>query len=155
MSRTKTEYLQVGGMDQGTELHMQEEVVKKVEHFKYLGSVVSGNGRSEEVVRIRVQAGWQNWRRTTGVPCDKKLSPQLKGTIYRCVVRPAMLCSMETVAMTERLERKMETAELKMMRWALGVTLKDRIKTGTSGGQLGSGEWERSCEVRDCGGTGM
>ena len=104
---------------------MQEEVVKKVEHFKYLGSVVSGNGSSEEVVLSRVQAGWQSWRRTTGVLCDKKLSPQLKGKIYRCVVRPAMLYSMETVAMTERLERKMEAAELKMMRWALGVTLNE------------------------------
>ena len=48
-----------------------------------------------------------------------------------------MLCSMETVAMTERLERKMETAELKMMRCALGETLKDRMKNryiwGTAG----------------------
>ena len=55
VSRKKTEYLQVGGKDQGMELHMQEEVVKKVEHFKYLGSVVSRNGSSEEVVRRRTE----------------------------------------------------------------------------------------------------
>ena len=40
-----------------------------------------------------------------------------------------------------------------------GMTLKDRIRKryiwGTAGEQLGSGEWERNCEVRDCGGTGM
>ena len=39
-----------------------------------------------------------------------------------------MLYSMETVAMTERLEKKIKTAELKMMRWVLGVMWKDRIK---------------------------
>ena len=35
---------------------------------------------------------------------------------------------METVAMTERQMRKMEVLELKMVRWALGVTRKDKIR---------------------------
>ena len=35
---------------------------------------------------------------------------------------------METVAVTERLVKKMEAAELKMVRWALGVTLKDKVR---------------------------
>ena len=39
-----------------------------------------------------------------------------------------MLYGMETVAMTERQVGKMEVAELKMVRWALGVTRKDKIR---------------------------
>ena len=35
---------------------------------------------------------------------------------------------MEAVAMTEKQVGKMEVAELKMVRWALGVTRKDKIK---------------------------
>ena len=35
---------------------------------------------------------------------------------------------METVAMTERQMRKMEVLELKMVRWVLGVTRKDKIR---------------------------
>ena len=35
---------------------------------------------------------------------------------------------METVAVTERQMGKMEVAELKMVRWALGVTRKDKIR---------------------------
>ena len=35
---------------------------------------------------------------------------------------------METVAVTERQMGKMEVAELKMVRWALGVTRKDKIE---------------------------
>ena len=42
--------------------------------------------------------------------------------MYKSVVRPAMLYGMETVAVTERQVGKMEVAELKMVRWALGVT---------------------------------
>ena len=35
---------------------------------------------------------------------------------------------METVAVTERMMKKMEATELKVVRWALGVTLKDRVR---------------------------
>ena len=48
--------------------------------------------------------------------------------MYKSVVRPAMLYGMETVAVTERQVGKMEVAELKTVRWALGVTRKDNIR---------------------------
>ena len=38
-----------------------------------------------------------------------------------------MLYGMETMVMTEREQGKMEVAELKMVRWALGVTGKGKI----------------------------
>ena len=70
----------------------------------------------------------QSWRRVSGVLCDRKLSSRLKGKIYKCAVRPAVLYGMETVAVTERMVKKMEAAKLKMVRWALGVTLKDKVR---------------------------
>ena len=39
-----------------------------------------------------------------------------------------MLYGMETVAVTKRQVRKLEVAELKMLRWAKGVTLLDRVR---------------------------
>ena len=102
--------------------------MKKVDHFKYLGVVVSADGSCEEEVRRRVQAGWQSWRRVSVVLCDRKLSVRLKGKIYKCAVRPAVLYDMETVVATERMVKKMKVAELKMVRWALGVTLKDKVR---------------------------
>ena len=128
VSRSKTEYLRVGGVDDGEELKLQEEEVKKAKNFKYLGSTVSNDGRCEEEVRTRIQAGWMSWRKVSGVLCDRKLSAKVKGKIYKSVVRPAMLYGMETVAVTEQQMRKMKVAELKMVRSALGVTRKDKIR---------------------------
>ena len=48
--------------------------------------------------------------------------------MYKSVVRPAMLYGMETMAVTKRQVGKMEVAELKMVRLALGVTRKDKIR---------------------------
>ena len=64
----------------------------------------------------------------SGVLCDRKLSAKVKCKMYKSVVIPAMLYGMETVAVTERQMGKMEIAELKMVRWAIGVTRKDKIR---------------------------
>ena len=64
----------------------------------------------------------------TGVLCDRKLSARVKGKVYKSAVRPALMYGMETVTVTEKLVKKMEVAELKMVRWALGVTRRDKIR---------------------------
>ena len=127
VSRSKTEYLRIGGVDDGEELKLQGDKVKRTKNFKYLGLTVSNDGRCEEEVR-RIQAGWMSWRKVYGVLCDRKLSAKIKGKMYKSVVGPTMLYGMETMAVTERQMGKMEVAELKMVRWALGVTRNDKIK---------------------------
>ena len=69
-----------------------------------------------------------HWRKVSGVLCGRKLSAKVKGKMYKSVVRPTILYGMEMVAVTERQMGKMEVAELEVMRWALGVTRKDKIR---------------------------
>ena len=57
------------------ELKLQGEKLKRAKNFKYLGSTVSSDGRCEEVRRI--QAGWMNWKKVSGVLCDRKLSARV------------------------------------------------------------------------------
>ena len=45
------------------------------------------------------------------VLCDRKLSARVNGKMYKGVVRPAVFYGMETVAVTERQEGKMEVAD--------------------------------------------
>ena len=106
---------------------MQGEEVAKVEDFKYLGSTVQSNGECGREVKKRVQAGWNGWRRMSGVICDRRVPARVKGKVYRVAVRPAMLYGLETVALTKRQETEMEVAELKMLRFSLGVTRMDKI----------------------------
>ena len=134
VSRSKTEYLRVGGVDDGEELKLQGEKIKRAKNFKYLGSTVSSDGICKEEVRRRIRAGWMSWRKVCELPCDRKLSAKVKVKMYKSVLRPTMLYRMETVAVTERQVRKMEVAELKMVRWALGVTRKDKIRNEYVGG---------------------
>ncbi|KAK3552373.1 hypothetical protein QTP86_011275 [Hemibagrus guttatus] len=102
--------------------------MKKVQEVKYLGSTVQSNGECGKEVKKRVQAGWNGWRKVSGVLCDQKISARIKGKVYKTVVRPAMLYGLETVSLRKRQESELEVAELKMLRFSLGVTRLDRIR---------------------------
>ncbi|KAK3564226.1 hypothetical protein QTP86_011199 [Hemibagrus guttatus] len=128
VSRSKTEYMCVNEREGSGTVRLQGEEVKKVQEFKYLGSTVQSNGECGKEVKKRVQAGWNGWRKVTGVLCDRKISARIKGKVYRTVVRPAMLYGLETVSLRKRQESELEVAELKMLRFSLGVTRLDRIR---------------------------
>ncbi|KAK3544839.1 hypothetical protein QTP86_027513 [Hemibagrus guttatus] len=125
VSRSKTEYMCVNEREGSGTVRLQGEEVKKVQEFKYLGSTVQSNGECGKEVKKRVQAGWNGWRKVSGVLCDQKISARIKGKVYRTVVRPAMLYGLETVSLRKRQESELEVAELKMLRFSLGVTSYD------------------------------
>ncbi|KAK3506414.1 hypothetical protein QTP70_001191 [Hemibagrus guttatus] len=128
VSHSKTEYMCVNEREGSGTVRLQGEEVKKVQEFKYLGSTVQSNGECGKEVKKRVQAGWNGWRKVSGVLCDRKISARIKGKVYRTVVRPAMLYGLETVSLRKRQESELEVAELKMLRFSLGVTRLDRIR---------------------------
>ncbi|KAK3552816.1 hypothetical protein QTP86_022562, partial [Hemibagrus guttatus] len=128
VSRSKTEYMCVNEREGSGTVRLQGEEVKKVQEFKYLGSTVQSNGKCGKEVKKRVQAGWNGWRKVSGVLCDRKISARIKGKVYRTVVRPAMLYDLETVSLRKRQESELEVAELKMLRFSLGVTRLDTIR---------------------------
>ena len=86
------------------------------------------SGGCEREVKKRVQTGWNGWRRVSGVICDRRLPARVKGKVYSLMVRPAMVYGLETVAVTKKQVEEMEVAEMKMLRFAMGVTRKDKIR---------------------------
>ena len=101
---------------------MEDTKVPRVKKFKYLGSTVQESGSSKREVKKRVQAGWNGWRRVSGVTCDRRLPARVKGKAYSLVVRLAMVYELETVAVTKKQVKEMEVAEMKMLRFAMQVT---------------------------------
>ena len=69
ISRTKTEYLKAGE-DLDEEVRLQGKIVIKVEHFKYLGSMIIADASCAEEEAKGIQAGWMGWRGISGVLCE-------------------------------------------------------------------------------------
>ena len=107
---------------------MEDTKVPRVKEFKYLESTMQESGSCEREVKKRVQARWNGWRRVSGVICDRRLPARVKGKVYSSVVRPAMVYGFETVAITKKQVEEIEIAEMKMSRFAMGVTRKDKVR---------------------------
>ena len=131
ISRTETEYMRCTHHDQDreqrVEVRLDGEVNKSVDGFKYLGSTITVDGSEEREVARRIQAGWKNWREVSGVLCDRRMPVKLKGKVYKTVVRPPMMYGIEDTSIKKGNEKKMNVAEMKVLRWMSGVTRIDRI----------------------------
>ena len=100
----------------------------RVKKFKYLGLMVQESGGCERKVKKRVQAGWNGWRKVSGVICNRRLPTRVKGKVYSLVVRPAMVYGLETVGVTKKQVKEMKVAEIKILRFAMEVTTKEKIR---------------------------
>ncbi|XP_046986893.1 uncharacterized protein LOC124561545 [Schistocerca americana] len=127
ISGTKSEYLALKHV-QMRSCKIQDDELKSVCKFKYLRSHIQRDGGLESEIQHRINCGWNNWRKMSGVLCDKKVRIGLKGKVFKSVVRPAMIYGVETWPITVAQERKMEVAEMRMLRWMCGVTRKYRIR---------------------------
>ena len=128
VSRSKTKYLCINEENDEETMKIEDTKMPRVKEFKYLGSMVQESGICERKVRRRVQVGWNRWRKVSRVICDRKLPARVKGKMYDSVVRPAMVSGLETVVVTKKQVKEMEVTDIKMLRFAMGVTRKDKIK---------------------------
>ena len=127
VSRLKTQFMdfsfEQNAQGNRPQVNILGEEVEMVTHLKYLGTSIAEKGGMETAIAKRVGAGWMNWKKCSGVLCDKRMPVKLKGTVYRTVVRPAMLYGVETWATIKR-----QVNEMRMLRWMCGVTRKDKIR---------------------------
>ncbi|KAF3654976.1 Tropinone reductase -like protein [Capsicum annuum] len=125
LSRTKTEYLECKFSDR----RQEDEVVVKLES--------QGNGEIDEDASHRIGAGWLKWRLASGIFCDKKVPPKLKGKFYRVVVRPAMLYGAECWPVKNSHVQKLKVAEIRMLHWICGITRAYRVRNETIWDKVG------------------
>ena len=71
---SETEYMCVNERDPRGTVSLQGVEIKKVEDFKYLESIVQSNSKCGKRVKWHVKAGWNEWRKVSGVMSDKTFS---------------------------------------------------------------------------------
>ena len=77
------------------------------------------------MTREEVEEHLETWR----VVFDR----QLKDKVFKSIIRPAMTYGSECWAVKKKYENKLNSAEMRMLRWARGKTRLDHIRNETSG----------------------
>ncbi|KAF3669254.1 putative RNA methyltransferase-like isoform X1 [Capsicum annuum] len=109
-------------------VRLDSQDVCKRDSFKYLGSMIQGNGEIDEDVSKRIGAGWMKWRLASGVSCDKKVPLKLKGKFYRSG-SPSGHVVLSGVLVSQALPHpKIEDGGNENVRWMCGLTRGDRVR---------------------------
>ena len=98
------------------------EPAVKSEKFRYLGSVMHESGGIDHDIYSRISAAWAKWREVTGVVCNRRIPPKLKGLIYKSIIRLVLLYSSECWLALSRDTQELHVTEMKMLKWMCGVT---------------------------------
>ena len=107
---------------------VENEVIEKVDRYKYLGQTVMMEDHTREEVTIRIKAGWSCFGRFKDILCDKKLPMTLRRRMYNQCVLPTMTYGAQTWTTTKQLENKLQVEQRAMKRKMLHIILRDKIK---------------------------
>ena len=109
--------------------------------LKYLGATLAENGDLDVEMTHRIQSGWKKLEEDIGDSVRPKNKFESQGEVYKTVVRPTMMYGAETWAWKNAHEKKLDVAEMRMLRWMSAVTKTDiigneRIRGTTKVGEI-------------------
>ena len=75
--RKKMVYLRFdvdGNLDGNSDINLHGHNLERVNTFKFLGATLSEHGALDADMARRIQSGWNNWKRISGILCDRRIS---------------------------------------------------------------------------------
>ena len=85
INRKKTVYMRFNvdwNLDGNSYINLQGQNLERVNTFKYLGAILAEHGDLDAEMTHRIQSGWKNWERVSGILCDRRISLRIKGKVY-------------------------------------------------------------------------
>ena len=82
----KTVYLRFnvdGNLDGNSDINLQGQHLERVNTFNYLGATLAENGDLDAEMTHTIQSGWKNWKRVSGILCDRRIRLRVKGKYTR------------------------------------------------------------------------
>ena len=128
ISRTKIEYLPSPTNDTETTVKSVDAELPTMISFKYLESMFASEAGSQADVTNRIIIGWMKKKEVSGVMCDRKMPVELKDKVFKTIIRPAMTYGSVYWAVKMKDQNRLNSAEMRMLRWARGKTMLDHIR---------------------------
>lgn len=136
----KTKYMHFTREEQPLDVTVRIDghVFRKVEHFKYLGVIISDKNSEEREIVNRINLANKCMYACNKFMTSKILSHQTKIKIYKTVIRPILMYGSETWILNKKEEKKLVVFENKVLRKIFGPTKEN-------------GEWriKHNKEIRD------
>ena len=105
---------------------MDGETYGCVKSLCYLGDTLDGDGGAVLSVPVRIRNGWMKLWELLPFLISRAPPLEMKGRVYASCVRSSMTYGSDTMPLLADVGLKFERAEMQMIRWMCGVSMKDR-----------------------------
>ena len=112
--------------DLAEDLMVNGETYGCVKSSCYLGDTLDGNGGTDLAASARIRNGWMKFRELFPFLTSRAPPLEMKGRVYATCVRSSMTYGIETRPLLVDVGLKFERAEMQMIKWMCGVSMKDR-----------------------------
>ena len=112
-------------VDLAEDLMVDGETYECVESFCYLGDTLGGDAGADLAATARIRNGWMKFRELWPFMASRAPPLEMKGRVYTSCVRSSMIYGSETWRFLADVGLKWERAEMQMIRWMCGISMKD------------------------------
>ena len=97
-----------------------------VKSFCYLGDTLDEDGGVDFAAITRIRNGWMKFQEILPFLTYRVLPLEIKAQVYASCIRSSMTYGNETRPLLVHVGLTFERAEMQMIRWMCGVSMKDR-----------------------------
>ena len=103
------------------ELYVEGTVLKQKTSFKYLGTIISQDGRNDSEIKARISQAKQNFQKMKSLLTNTKMSIATRKRILQCYIEPILMYGCEAWTISKQTKKKLEAVEMWFLRRMLRV----------------------------------
>ena len=134
-------------VDLAEDLMVDGETYDCIKSFCYLGDTLDGYYGVNLAATSRIRNRWMKFRELLPFLTSRAPPLEMKGRVYASCVRSSMTYGSDTRPLLVDVGLKFERAEMQMIRWMCGISLKDRRTNEELSRLVGVEIWLESVEA--------
>ena len=127
ISKTKVMVVSKSTQNIRTNIFVGGEQLEQVERYKYLGSVVTQDGRCDQEIKTRLAIARSAYIRIKPIVTNRSISINLRKRFIRAYIWSTLMYGCESWTISKEMERRIEAAEMWFFRRMLKISWTDRV----------------------------
>ncbi|GFO08712.1 endonuclease-reverse transcriptase [Plakobranchus ocellatus] len=105
------------------DIFINEVKLKQTEKFKYLGTIISNDGKTNREISARTAQAKINFQKMKTILTNKHISIETRKRALQCYIEPVLMYGCEAWTISKQIQNKLEVTEMWFLRRMLRIPL--------------------------------